>query len=216
MKYFVLVMVLFWVPLTVPLCAGPLLYQSGKNSVKTPQIAVADVKKIFEGYWKRVDYDKKLEVSKKEMNTDLEKANEERLKLRRAFNELKEAARDVMLNENERNKKLAEAQEVNRRYREQELRCEELKKQYETRIRTDYENVREKLVIEIQEAVQRRCITDGYALVLDSSGPSLNSLPLVIYASPSIDITADILADLNKGQPKLSETPAAPAASTNP
>ncbi len=75
--------------------------------------------------------------------------------------------------------------------------------------------MREGIVKEISDIVMERVKTQNYDLVLDRSGVSLNSVPLVMYARDSYDFTTDIIATLNKpgrvtAEPKV-EAPTAPA-----
>jgi len=57
------------------------------------------------------------------------------------------------------------------------------------------------LVTEIQNYVSDTAKAGGYAVVLDSSASSANLTPNVLYADPSVDITADVLARENSGAP---------------
>lgn len=198
----IVILFLMTLSLSAPAWALP-IYPISQSTKRATRVAVADMKSLFENYYKRKESDSEMRKQSDVFRTELETLNEERIKYRHIFNELKQASLDVMLSEEEREKKRTEAQSKYRAWREKEDECEKMKTQIETTIRNLYENRRELLVNEIEAAIQRRALAEGYDLVLDASGKTLNSLSVVLYASPAVDITADVLSELNRGQPQL-------------
>jgi len=69
------------------------------------------------------------------------------------------------------------------------------------------QRMRQTILKEIQDAVDKESRDAGYQLVLDKSGNTLNGLPGLIYSQDSLDVTDDILKTLNKNQPKGVEAP---------
>lgn len=69
------------------------------------------------------------------------------------------------------------------------------------------QRMRQTILKEIQDAVDKESRDAGYQLVLDKSGNTLNGVPGLIYSQDSLDITDDILKILNKNQPKGVEAP---------
>jgi len=69
------------------------------------------------------------------------------------------------------------------------------------------QRMRQTILKEIQDAVDKESRDAGYQLVLDKSGNTLNGVPGLIYSQDSLDITGDILKILNKNQPKGVEAP---------
>jgi hypothetical protein len=49
--------------------------------------------------------------------------------------------------------------------------------------------------------------SENYHIVLDKSGPSLNGVPLVLFAKDEYDFTSDVLAALNKSKGKEDSAP---------
>jgi outer membrane protein len=58
--------------------------------------------------------------------------------------------------------------------------------------------MREGIVKEITDIVTERVKANSLDLVLDKSGPSLNGVPLVMYARENWDFTNDVISALNK------------------
>ena len=67
-------------------------------------------------------------------------------------------------------------------------------KQLETQKRDD-------ILAEITKEVKRRATLEGYTLVVDKSGKTLNGIPSIIYYSSTADITEPVLTELNRGNP---------------
>ena len=66
-------------------------------------------------------------------------------------------------------------------------------------LRKQYEEQRTVLVNEIADVVKVYSEQQGYTLVIDSSGNTLNGLPAFIYLKSEMDITDTILGMINKG-----------------
>jgi outer membrane protein len=69
------------------------------------------------------------------------------------------------------------------------------------------QRMRQTILKEIQDVVDKEAREKGYQLVLDKSGNTLNGVPDLIYSQDSMDISSDILKILNKNQPKGVEAP---------
>jgi len=69
------------------------------------------------------------------------------------------------------------------------------------------QRMRQTILKEIQDVIDKEARDAGYQLVLDKSGNTLNGLPGLVYSQDSLDITDNILKILNKNQPKGVEAP---------
>ena len=69
------------------------------------------------------------------------------------------------------------------------------------------QRMRQTILKEIQDVVDKEARDKGYLLVLDKSGNTLNGVPDLIYSQDSLEITDDIVKILNKNQPKGVEAP---------
>jgi hypothetical protein len=61
--------------------------------------------------------------------------------------------------------------------------------------------MREKILADIQAAVNARAKAGGYTLVIDKSAQAASLTSVVVYGNPEIDLTADVLKQLNAGAP---------------
>jgi outer membrane protein len=64
-------------------------------------------------------------------------------------------------------------------------------------------------VEEINKVVGDRVKADGFDVVFDKSGPSLNGVPVVLFAKESFDFTDDVVTTLNKNKGTEAAAPAA-------
>lgn len=67
--------------------------------------------------------------------------------------------------------------------------------------------MRQTILKEIQDVIDKESRDAGYQLVLDKSGNTANAVPTILYSQDSLDITDEIIKVLNKNQPKTAETP---------
>jgi outer membrane protein len=69
------------------------------------------------------------------------------------------------------------------------------------------QRMRQTILKEIQDVIDKEARDAGYQLVLDKSGNTLNGVPGLVYSQDSLDITDDMLKILNRNQPKGVEAP---------
>ncbi|HVM62123.1 MAG TPA: OmpH family outer membrane protein [Verrucomicrobiae bacterium] len=75
------------------------------------------------------------------------------------------------------------------------------------------QRMRQTILKEIQDAIDKESRDAGYLMVLDKSGNTLNGVPAIVYSQDTMEITTDIIKILNKNQPLPSTTPT-PAGNT--
>jgi len=172
------------------------------------KIAVLDMDLIFQGYYKTKIADSTLKQQAEIYKAWIKKLNESLTKLEEEFKVVRDASQNIALSASERETKRFEAQKKYREIREKQVELEQYTaektqqyKQLETQKRDD-------ILVEITKEVKRRATLEGYTLVVDKSGKTLNGIPSIIYFSPSADITEPVLTELNRGNPD-SQKPAA-------
>ena len=81
-------------------------------------------------------------------------------------------------------------------------------RQFRSQITDQIKRMRDNILRDIREEITKRSKSEGYTLVLDTAGESVNQTPLVIYQAGLPDITNDVLTAVNKDAPAGSLTPA--------
>lgn len=167
------------------------------------KIAVVDMGKLFNNFYKTKQAGSTLEERRQDilkvqkgLYDDYQKAQEE-------FNKLKDGIKDPSISKEESAKrekaatsKLEEVKEMEANIRKYTGSAEESFGQQKVRMK-------QKMIGEIREVIEAKAKADGYALVLDSVGVSMNEAPVVLYNNGQNDITEDVLKKLNENAPAM-------------
>ncbi len=165
------------------------------------RIAVVDLKKVFDGYWKTKQADLnlkeragELDKKRKDMIADLQKANEE-------YKKLLESINDSVVSQEEREKRKKTAETKLREMQEIEQSIGQFDRSARTQLGEQQRNMRDKIVVEIREVVNKKARTASYGAVLDSAAESAVGTPIVLFNANLPDLTDEILTQLNATAP---------------
>ena len=177
------------------------------------KIAVIDMEKTFQEYEKtktiEIKLNQQMEVFKEYSN----QLNQQYQNLRKQYESARDDSQNITYSSAERENKRLKAQQL---YESLKLKDQEIsiyKEGRKEQIRDMYAKLRGEVVDEIRKAVHNKAVLEGYTIVLDKSGESLNDVELVIYVQPGLDITDAIIQDLNRGYHKDANDPAGTAES---
>lgn len=179
-----------------------LLALTGFGPAAEVKIAVIDLKKVFDDYYKTKLADASikdeaagLDKDRKGMTDDYQKAIDD---YKKAVEEANNQA--ISADEREKRKKEAEGKLIRVNDLEQSI------KQFDRTARGNLEEkqrlAREKILVEIRNVVTEKAKSAGYTLVLDSAAEGLSRTPVIFYtAGVDNDLTAAVLAQLNSTAP---------------
>ncbi len=181
----------------------------------TIRIGTVDMKKVFESYYKTKDAESKINEARNNAKKELEDRMDQAKKL---LEEVKKLDEDIARPElgkeakeqktKSRGEKAGELQTMDREIREFQSSREKQLQEQSVRMRGG-------IVDEINKVVTDKVKAEGYDIVFDRSGPSLNGVPILLYAKESYDFTTDVVTVLNKSKgesaPEPAAKPAAPA-----
>lgn len=177
-------------------------------------IAVVDLKKVFDGYWKTKQADLnlkeragELDKKRKDMVTDYQKSGDE-------YKKLLESASDSAVSIEERDKRKKSAETKLRELQEIEQSIGQFDRSARTQLGESQRNMRDKIVTEIREVLNKKARAAGYAAVLDSAAESAVGTPILLFNASLPDLTEEIISQLNATAPAGAlQTPPAPAPS---
>lgn len=180
-------------------------------SAQAQKIGVVDMKRAFDSYYKTKQAeaqikDRAAESDKvyKGMIEDYKKANEDYKKLIDSSND-----QAVSTEEREKRKKSAETKLLDLQEIEKSV------KQYESQARTTIgameKRMRDKIVEEIREVVNRLSASGGYTYVFDSAAVTAYQTPIIVFSDNQNDITDAVIKEINATAPAGTAPP--PAAS---
>jgi outer membrane protein len=171
------------------------------------KFGVIDMSKAFSEFHKTKEAAEKfkgnLDKAQKEMNdrwsvyknlmTDMQK--------------LKKEASDPIMTGEARQKKAVEFEEKGKELRSLEQEIGEAQNRRSSQLKQEDMSIRKGIYDEILVVVREKSKTEGYDFVFDKSGMSLSTVPVLIYYKDAVDITDQVIVELNKSAPA-----AAPAA----
>jgi outer membrane protein len=160
-------------------------------------IAVADMNRVFNEYYKTKNAEANLKEQAEIFKKYAENLNESFKKLQEEFKELRDASQNIAISEVERESKRLAAQDKYRQLKEKEIELKNYSDEKQEQIKKKYAEVRENLLAEIKAVIDREAAKKGYTLVLDISGKTLNQIPAVISYKKELDITENILNEIN-------------------
>ena len=160
------------------------------------KIATVDLDKVFTAHPKTQAAEADLKKAEAGIEAELDKIKAEGLALQDEVGKLREAAKNPLLSEEARMQKRSEAEDKLTELQEFELRA---RRTQETKLKQMREQVlksRQAIVDELLETVNQFAKANGYDLVLDRSGLTMNAVPLVVFSNPDLDVTERMIAYL--------------------
>jgi outer membrane protein len=165
------------------------------------RVGTIDLRKVFEGYWKK----RQAEAQLKDRQADMEKEDKNMLedyrKMKDDYQNLLASASDQAISVEERDKRKTAAEAKLKQLKD----LEETVRQYETTARNTLldqsQRTRTKILDEIRSVVGARAKTAGFALVIDTASESANATPVILFTNNENDITDAILKELNASAP---------------
>ena len=168
------------------------------------KIGTVDMKKIFESFWRTKEAETQMSETRAKLKRDIDERMEKRKELQDAIEKLNDevkkpelAQATVAKKTKERDDKIGEWQTMMREL--QQYQAEKEKQLADQTLR-----IRNGIVDEILKIVNEKTASENYDLVFDTSGNSINNVPVVISAKPSYDFTKEIVEKLNATRPKSS------------
>jgi outer membrane protein len=201
--------------LALPALLLALALGSSTAAAQATKIGTVDMKKVFESYYKTKDAEAKINearnAAKKELEDRMDIAKQSLAEVQKLDEEIKkpELSREAKEQKSKtRSEKAAELQNMDREIREFQQSREKQLQEQSVRMRAG-------IVEDINKVVADKVKAENFELVFDKSGPSLNGVPIVLYARDSFDFTDTVITVLNKTRgteaPAAAPAPATPA-----
>jgi outer membrane protein len=176
------------------------------------KIATVDLDKVFTAHPKTQSAEAELKKAEDGIKAEMDKMVAEGRGLEEEVTKLREAAKNPLLTEDARLKKRNEAEEKLTDLQEFQLRVRRTQESKLKQMREQVMKSRQGIVDELLVAVSDFAKEQGYDLVLDRSGMTMNAVPLVTYSKPELDVTDPLIERLKSGTAVATPPAAAPAA----
>lgn len=175
------------------------------------KVAVVDMKKVFDGYWRTKEADRQL----KERAADFEKARsgivEDYKKANEEFGKLRESATDPAVSEEERNNRKKALEKKAGEIREQENSIRTFDQNMRQSIADQQLRLRESVLRDIKGVVEEKAKAGSFQMVVDTAAVSANQTPIVVYTTllgGESDLSDAVLKQLNANAPPETAKPA--------
>jgi len=180
------------------------------------KILVVDMAKLLDSHYKTQEQNEKLRGDGQKAQEELDRLNKEGNALVEQYKELVDQSNNPAATAEAKNKVQTEAQrkmeEIQRKTNE--VRTFEANTQggLQARIPTFRDLMLEEIGKIATDVAKRR----GASLLVDKSGPSLLGIPAVIYFDPALDITDEVMKEINKDRPASASATTPPASAPAP
>ncbi|HKQ36598.1 MAG TPA: OmpH family outer membrane protein [Verrucomicrobiae bacterium] len=165
------------------------------------KIAIVDLRKVFDDYYKTKAADAQLKDQAADLAKESKAYMEQYQKASDDYKKFLDEANNqaVSGDEREKRKKAAEGKLVEIKELETTIR------QFDNTARTTLEEkkrqMREKILGAIRDIINAKAKAAGYAMVIDVAAESVNQTPVVMYNNGDNDITQAVLQELNASAP---------------
>lgn len=178
------------------------LFTAFASFAETPKTAVVDLEKIFKGYYKTKINSTKFKKQAATFKEYADKLASSQLKLEEEFRSLRDASQNIAFSETDRESKRLAARDKYRQLQAKQAELQRYDQEKSAQLKEQYDKMRKDLLTEIRKNIAKYAKKQGYSLVLDSSGKTMNDTPIIIYFQTGMDITDTIMERINKGAAK--------------
>jgi len=170
-------------------------------AAQNTKIAVIDLRKVFDKYYKTQAANAKLKERMADMDKELKALRTQYEQATGEYRKALDEANNQAVSAEEREKRKKAAESKLREIQDLEQSVRQFQAQANTTMEEQTRRMTENILGEIRAAINARAKAAGYTLVLDITGESLSKAPVVIYNNGENDITEAILAQLNVTAP---------------
>jgi outer membrane protein len=184
----------------------------------TTKILVVDMAQLLDGHYKTQEQNEKLRGDGQKAQEELDRLNKEGNILVEQYKELVEQSNNPAATAEAKAKVQTEAQkkmeDIQRKTNEVRTFEQNTQRSLQGRIRT----FRDLMFEEIGKIATDIAKRKGAALLIDKSGLTLIGITSVVYSDSSLDITEEVMKEINKDRPATSATtpPASTSTSSSP
>ena len=191
-------------------------FLSGSALAQT-KVATVDLRQLFDNYWKTKQVQAAIQDSASQLDKDDASMKDDLKKASDAYQQLLEQANDQAISADERDRRNQAAADKLKQCEDRRTAIDQYERQAQSTLNDQRQRMHEKILDDIQAVVSAKAKTGGYTLVFDKASQAATGTSIVLYSVPEIDLTADVLNQLNAGAPiDLTPTNSAPAVSSMP
>jgi outer membrane protein len=178
------------------------------GSAQSLKVGVVDMANLFDEHYKTAEKNIVFQEEQERVKAEIERLNGQGLALQEEAQGLAEQLNNPVLKDDAKagieQQARTKVEEMQRKQQEMNALMQNSSESLKQRIM----NFRTLLMDEISQVAQEVAKRQGITMLFDKSGPSLLGMPAVLYAEDGLDITAEVLTEINKNKP--ADAPDAP------
>lgn len=193
----------------LPILLLAVTFSVASASAQTLKVGTVDMKKVFESYYKTKDAEARINEArnsaKKELDDRMDVYNKGVAEVKKINEEIEkpELSKDAKeAKSKSRDEKIGELKNM-------EKEINEFRGTREKQLQEQSVRMRAGIVDEINKIVADKVKAENFQVVFDKSGPSLNGVPVVLYARDEYEFTNDVVTALNKNKGAVTDAGAA-------
>ncbi|HXA10000.1 MAG TPA: OmpH family outer membrane protein [Chthoniobacterales bacterium] len=175
------------------------------------KVGTIDMNRAFKEYNKTKDAETKINDAKNAAKKEYDDRADAYKKALDEINKLNQQLEAPALSAEAKTQKAKDRDEKIASIKNMEREINDFRQTREKQLQEQAVRMRDGIVKEITDVVMAKVKADNMDLVFDSSGVSLNGVPMLMFSKPEMDFTDSVVAQLNKPAPKAAATPAAKA-----
>lgn len=165
------------------------------------KIATVDLSKVFDKYYKTIQSTASLKLEAADMDKERAQMIDSEKKHEDEWRALIDKANDQAVSAEARDQSKKAAADKYAELESDKQSLAEFNRVATTRLREKQHQRTEEILNEIRGVLNADAKAAGYTLVLDSSGVSLNSAPVVVFSNGQNDLTDSLIKELNAAAP---------------
>jgi outer membrane protein len=164
----------------------------------TLKVGTVDMNRAFKEYNKTKDSEKKINEAKDAAKKEYDDRAENYKKALDEINKLNQQLDSPALSADKKTSMAKDRDDKIGNIKNMEREINEFRQTRERQLQEQAMRMREGIIKEITDIMMERVKANGYDLVFDKSGPSMNGVPVVMYSKDNADFTTDVITALNK------------------
>jgi outer membrane protein len=177
------------------------------HAQSSPKILVVDLAKLFDNHYKTQEQQAKFQADEAKAKDQLDQISKEGNALVEQYKELDDQSKNPTATAEAKAKAQADAQkkmeEIRQKQSEQQSFIQSTRSSMQQRGQTFKTLMLEEITKVCVEVAKKH----GATFLFDKSGPTLVGVSNVLYYDPSLDITDEVMAEINKDRPAVTPTP---------
>src|ERR1043166_3320436 len=162
------------------------------------KVGTVDMNRAFKEYNKTKDSEKKINEAKDAAKKEYDDRAENYKKALDEINKLNQQLDSPALSQDKKNSMSKDRDDKIANIKNMEREINEFRQTRERQLQEQAMRMRENIVKEITDVIMEKVKGANYDLVLDTSGPSMNGVNIVLHSKDSFDFTTDVITALNK------------------